>query len=85
MKHKKTITRELDVVDKVTCDRCGVEVPENIYYPFDATFKIERGESFPEYVDIEIIEADFCRDCAEEIIELLVNAGVTVDSRLIST
>lgn len=75
---KKTVEREF--LDETICDRCSKPIEkESGFDAFSASIEIITGRNYPEGNFTETQSADFCEECSEYIIELLVKNGVKIN------
>lgn len=85
MKTFKTITRDSEVIDKVTCDLCGVicyggydwdTKDSNAYSIEQTTIEYRKGTSYPECRFGETTTIDICPKCfIEKLIPWMKSQG----------
>ena len=66
MKHMKTIevpATVKEVLDKTTCDLCGIEITVDNYSAEDVTIRHRTGSRYPEGGSGEEVSVDMCGDC----------------------
>lgn len=76
MKHYKKVTKLVEEVSLVECDRCGQEArPKSNYDAYQFEFCITRGEYSPPDVLTNETTMDLCNTCARELETLLALNG----------
>lgn len=85
MKHMKTVqvpAQEKQVIDKVTCDLCNVEIKRSQYSAEGVEVKHRTGNSYPEGGSGQEIAVDLCGKCFDEkLIPWLRDQGATLEWR----
>lgn len=72
-------SRTVEVVDKVTCDRCGDEIPTpGRFEVSDHHLSFTNGEVYPEGGSSEGWGVDLCDACIAWLKEKLISDGVKV-------
>lgn len=57
--------KEVEVVDKVTCDLCGCEIPNGCGNVNETRVSHRTGYSYPEGGHGDLVAFDICGDCFE--------------------
>jgi hypothetical protein len=82
MRHKRTETREVEVVYQVDCDLCGQQIRSKIYDVDEVTITHECGQRFPDGGHLEIFDPDICSKCwVEKVLPALRAIGLNTQYR----
>lgn len=86
MKHYKKQQREVDSLEMITCNWCDAKIGHPVNWDGDiwdgmcATFELDlmgshSGDSSRKW------SADFCFECSQKVVGLLVKAGVAIEEK----
>jgi hypothetical protein len=82
MKHMTRVTipeKQVDEVDHVTCDLCGMKIEAERFEVAEATVQIRRGSAYPEGGSETTRSVDVCCDCFEQkLIPWLESQGAVI-------
>lgn len=77
---KELVEREL--LDETICDKCLKPIEtEGSFDAFNASLEVVTGDCYPEGCFTMIRTADFCQQCAEDLIEHLKGYGIRINER----
>ena len=66
MRHTRTETREVEVVEDVTCDRCGKSMRSEIGNINGITLSGCGAYDSTHFPDMSSVKADVCEECSSE-------------------
>ena len=78
----KKVIKEVEVVtEKYTiCDKCGKRIEEDIFDAFECNFTYVVGSCYPEGSCGEEKSMDICQECADDLVELLIDNGYNINT-----